>query len=179
MSFPHLHLHALCSRVDGAIRIKDLVKTVREKGMSSVAVTDHGNMFGAIDFYRRAKEAGLKPILGSETYVAGAKGRTDRTEKVSHHLILLAKNEEGYSNLRYLASTGYLDGFYYHPRIDKQVLKDHAKGLIGLTACLGGEGTPARFPGATAPSPRAAPGVQPIFHPGPFFLAFPSDGRPC
>src|SRR5258707_828532 len=86
MSFTHLHLHTLYSLLDGAIRIKDLVKTVREKGMSSVAVTDHGNMFGAIDFYRRAKEAGLKPILGSETYVAGAKGRTDRTEADSHYI---------------------------------------------------------------------------------------------
>src|SRR5260370_9622653 len=138
MSFTHLHLHTLYSLLDGAIRIKDLVKPVREKGMPSIAVTDHGNMFGAIDFYRRAKEAGLKPILGSETYVAGAKGRTDRTEKVSHHLILLAKNEEGYSNLKYLASTGYLDGFYYHPRIYNQFLKDHAKGLIALPPFLVG-----------------------------------------
>src|SRR5688500_2105391 len=115
--------------------MKDLIKTVKEKGMSAVAVTDHGNMFGAIDFYKRAKEAEIKPILGAEVYVAGEKGRTDRTEKVAHHLILLAKNEEGYGNLRYLVSMGYLDGFYYHPRIDKQVLKEHSKGLVGLTAC--------------------------------------------
>ncbi len=178
MSFTHLHLHTLYSLLDGAIRIKDLVKTVREKGMSSVAVTDHGNMFGAIDFYRRAKEAGLKPILGSETYVAGAKGRTDRTEKVSHHLILLAKNEEGYSNLRYLASTGYLDGFYYHPRIDKQVLKDHAKGLIGLTACLGGEVTSACFRGDMDHARRAALEFKQIFEPDHFFLEIQSNGLP-
>ncbi len=178
MSFTHLHLHTLYSLLDGAIRIKDLVKTVREKGMSSVAVTDHGNMFGAIDFYRRAKEAGLKPILGSETYVAGAKGRTDRTEKVSHHLILLAKNEEGYSNLKYLASTGYLDGFYYHPRIDKQVLKDRAKGLIGLTACLGGEVTSACFRGDMDHARRAALEFKQIFDPGHFFLEIQSNGLP-
>src|SRR5216684_2691018 len=178
MSFTHLHLHTLYSLLDGPIRIKDLVKTVREKGMSSVAVTDHGNMFGAIDFYRRAKEAGLKPILGSETYVAGAKGRTDRTEKVSHHLILLAKNEEGYSNLRYLASTGYLDGFYYHPRIDKQVLKDHAKGLIGLTACLGGEVTSACFRGDMDHARRAALEFKQIFEPDHFFLEIQSNGLP-
>ncbi len=133
MSFTHLHLHTLYSLLDGAIRIKDLVNTVKEKGMSAVAVTDHGNMFGALDFYRKAKDAGLKPILGTETYVAGAKGRSDRTERVSHHLILLAKNETGYANLRYLSSTGYLDGFYYHPRIDKEVLKERSEGLIGLT----------------------------------------------
>ncbi len=147
MSFTHLHLHTLYSLLDGAIRIKDLVNTVKEKGMSAVAVTDHGNMFGALDFYRKAKDAGLKPILGTETYVAGAKGRSDRTERVSHHLILLAKNETGYANLRYLSSTGYLDGFYYHPRIDKEVLKERSEGLIGLTACLGGEVTSACFRG--------------------------------
>src|SRR5258707_14780393 len=101
MSFTHLHLHTLYSLLDGAIRIKDLVKTVREKGMSSVAVTDHGNMFGAIDFYRRAKEGGPKPVLGGGTYVAGAQGRTRRPQKGFHHLILLPTNEEGYSDLRY------------------------------------------------------------------------------
>src|SRR5215471_13860338 len=178
MSFTHLHLHTLYSLLDGAIRMKDLVKTVREKGMTSVAVTDHGNMFGAIDFYRKAKDAGLKPILGTETYVAGAKGRGDRTEKVSHHLILLAKNEEGYSNLRYLVSTGYLDGFYYHPRIDKQVLREHAKGLIGLTACLGGEVTSACFRGDMDHARRAALCFKEIFEPGHFFLEIQSNGLP-
>ena len=123
MSFTHLHLHTLYSLLDGAIRMKDLIKTVKAKGMSSVAVTDHGNMFGAIDFYKKAKEAGIKPIVGMEAYVAGPKGREDRSEKIANHLILLAKNKEGYQNLRYLASTGYMHGFYYHPRIDKKVLK--------------------------------------------------------
>jgi len=156
MSFTHLHLHTLYSLLDGAIRMKDLIKTVKEKGMSSVAVTDHGNMFGTIDFYKKAKEAGIKPIIGLEAYVAGSKGRGDRTEKIANHLILHAKNEEGYGNLRYLASTGYTDGFYYHPRIDKQVLKDHSKGLIGLTACLGGEVTSACFRGDMDHAKRAA-----------------------
>ena len=105
MSFTHLHLHTLYSLLDGAIRMKDLIKTVQAKGMSAVAVTDHGNMFGAIDFYKKAKEAGVKPILGMEAYVAGDKGRGDRSEKVAHHLILLAQNDEGYGNLRILAST--------------------------------------------------------------------------
>ncbi|WP_164021970.1 PHP domain-containing protein, partial [Pyxidicoccus trucidator] len=125
----------------------DLIKTVKEKGMSSVAVTDHGNMFGAIDFYKKAKDAGIKPILGMEAYVAGAKGREDRSEKVNHHLILVAKNAEGYANLRYLSSTAYMQGFYYHPRIDKKVLAEHSKGLFALTACLGGEVTSACFRG--------------------------------
>src|SRR5262245_27841382 len=108
MSFTHLHLHTLYSLLDGAIRMKDLIKTVKEKGMTSVAVTDHGNMFATIDFYKKAKDAGIKPIIGMEAYVAGQKGRADRTEKVAHHLILLAKDQEGYSNLRYLSSTAYL-----------------------------------------------------------------------
>ncbi len=178
MSFTHLHLHTLYSLLDGAIRIKDLVNTVKEKGMSAVAVTDHGNMFGALDFYRKAKDAGLKPILGTETYVAGAKGRSDRTERISHHLILLAKNETGYANLRYLSSTGYLDGFYYHPRIDKEVLKERSEGLIGLTACLGGEVTSACFRGDMDHARRAALEFKDIFEPGHFFLEVQSNGLP-
>ena len=176
MSFTHLHLHTLYSLLDGAIRMKDLIKTVKDKGMSSVAVTDHGNMFGAIDFYKKAKDAGIKPILGMEAYVAGPKGRADRTEKVNHHLILLAKNAEGYANLRYLSSTGFLHGFYYHPRIDKQVLKEHSKGLVGLTACLGGEITSACFRGDLDHARRAAQEYKDIFEPGSFFLEIQSNG---
>jgi DNA polymerase-3 subunit alpha len=175
MSFTHLHLHTLYSLLDGAIRMKDLIKTVKEKGMSSVAVTDHGNMFGAIDFYRKAKDAGVKPILGMEAYVAGAKGRADRTEKVAHHLILLAKNEEGYANLRYLSSTAFMDGFYYHPRVDKAVLKDHARGVVALTACLGGEVTSACYRGDMDHARKAALEYKGIFEPGHFFLEIQSN----
>jgi DNA polymerase-3 subunit alpha len=178
MSFTHLHLHTLYSLLDGAIRMKELVKTVKEKGMTSVAVTDHGNMFGAVDFYKRAKEGGIKPILGIETYVAGSKGREDRTEKISNHLILLAKNEEGYANLRYLSSTGYMHGFYYHPRIDKQVLKEHSKGVIGLTACLGGEVTSACFRGDMDHAKRAALEYKDIFERDAFYLEVQSNGMP-
>jgi DNA polymerase-3 subunit alpha len=176
MSFTHLHLHTLYSLLDGAIRMKDLIKTVQAKGMKSVAVTDHGNMFGAVDFYKKAKDAALKPIIGLEAYVAGPKGRADRTEKIANHLILLAKNKEGYQNLRYLSSMGYLDGFYYHPRIDKQVLKDHSKGLIGLTACLGGEVTSAAFRGDMDHARRAASEYKEIFEPGHFFLEVQWNG---
>jgi DNA polymerase III subunit alpha len=176
MSFTHLHLHTLYSLLDGAIRMKDLIKTVTAKGMKSVAVTDHGNMFGAVDFYKKAKEASLKPIIGLEAYVAGPKGRADRTEKIANHLILLAKNKEGYQNLRYLSSMGYLDGFYYHPRIDKQVLKDHSKGVIGLTACLGGEVTSAAFRGDMDHAKRAASEYKEIFEPGHFFLEVQWNG---
>jgi len=178
MSFTHLHLHTLYSLLDGAIRMKDLIKAIKEKGMSSVAVTDHGNMFGAIDFYKKAKEAGVQPILGTEAYVAGPKGRGDRTEKISNHLILLAKNEEGYANLRYLVSTAFIDGFYYHPRIDKVALKEHSGGLIGLTACLGGEVTSACMRGDLDSARRAALEYKEIFEPGHFFLEIQSNGLP-
>ena len=178
MSFTHLHLHTLYSLLDGAIRMKDLIKTVKAKGMSAVAVTDHGNMFGAIDFYKKAKDAGIKPILGMEAYVAGTKGRTDRTEKVANHLILLAKNEEGYANLRLLSSKAYLDGFYYHPRIDKQLLAEHSGGLFGLTACLGGEVTSACFRGDMDAARSAAREYKDIFAPGHFFLEIQSNGLP-
>jgi DNA polymerase III subunit alpha len=178
MSFTHLHLHTLYSLLDGAIRMKDLIKTVQAKGMSAVAVTDHGNMFGAIDFYKKAKEAGVKPILGMEAYVAGEKGRGDRSEKVAHHLILLAQNDEGYANLRILASRAYLDGFYYHPRIDKQLLKEHSTGLFGLTACLGGEVTSACFRGDMDHARRTAQEYKQIFAPDHFFLEIQSNGLP-
>jgi len=178
MSFTHLHLHTLYSLLDGAIRMKDLIKTVKAKGMSAVAVTDHGNMFGAIDFYKKAKEAGIKPILGMEAYVAGTKGRTDRTEKVANHLILLAKNEEGYANLRVLASKAYLDGFYYPPRIDKQLLKEHSGGLFGLTACLGGEVTSACYRGDMDAARSAAREYKDIFAKDHFFLEIQSNGLP-
>ncbi len=176
MSFTHLHLHTLYSLLDGAIRMKDLIKTVKAKGMSSVAVTDHGNMFGAIDFYKKAKDAGIKPIVGIEAYVAGPKGREDRSEKIANHLILLAKDKEGYQNLRYLSSTGYMHGFYYHPRIDKKVLKEHSKGVIALTACLGGEVTSACFRGDMDHARRAAQEYKDIFDPGHFFLEVQWNG---
>ena len=178
MSFTHLHLHSLYSLLDGAIRMKDLVKTVKEKGMTSVAVTDHGNMFATIDFYKKAKDAGLKPIIGMETYVAGPKGRMDRTEKVSHHLILVAKNKEGYDNLKYLSSMAYREGFYYHPRIDKELLRGHSKGVFALTACLGGEVTNAAFRGDMDHARKAALEYKDIFEPGHFFLEVQSNGMP-
>src|SRR5262245_3374216 len=124
--FAHLHLHTQYSFLDGAIHMSDLCPRIKELGMSSVAVTEHGNLFGAIDFYRRAKEHGVKPILGVEAYVADG-ARSDRTSRRNHHLVLLAKNAEGYRNLTYLVSMGYTEGFYYKPRIDKALLKERSK----------------------------------------------------
>ena len=135
--FTHLHLHTQYSLLDGAIRLDDLFPQVLERGMKSVAITDHGNLFGALDFYETAKKHGVKPIFGCETYVAP--DRHDKTERKSNHLILLAKNNVGWKNLSYLNSMGYLEGFYYNPRIDKKLLREHSEGLIGLSACLGGE----------------------------------------
>jgi DNA polymerase-3 subunit alpha len=174
--FVHLHLHTLYSLLDGAIRIKDLLETVKAKGMRSVAVTDHGNLFGAVDFYRKAKDAGVKPILGMETYVAGEKGRLDRTERIGRHLILLARNQEGWANLRYLSSIAFTEGFYYDPRIDKQVLRERSKGLVALTACLAGEVPRLARQGDMDGARRAVREYKGIFEPGAFFLEIQSNG---
>ncbi|HEX9048948.1 MAG TPA: DNA polymerase III subunit alpha [Anaeromyxobacter sp.] len=174
--FVHLHLHTLYSLLDGAIRIKDLLATVQAKGMKTVAVTDHGNLFGALDFYKKAKEAGVKPILGMESYVAGPKGRLDRSERVGRHLILLAKNAEGWANLRILSSKAFTEGFYYDPRIDKQLLREHSKGLVGMTACLAGEIPRLVRHGEMDAAREAAREYRSIFEPGSFFLEVQSNG---
>lgn len=143
MSFVHLHLHTEFSLLDGACRIKKLVERVKEMGQEAVAITDHGCMYGAIDFYRACKAAGIKPVIGCEVYVA-PRGRT-RFQKVhefdSHynHLVLLCRNEEGYRNLSYMVSKGYLEGFYTKPRIDLDLLREHTGGLIACSACMSGE----------------------------------------
>src|SRR5712675_1284544 len=136
--FTHLHLHTLYSLLDGAIRLPDLMKSCAQAGMKSVAVTDHGNMFGVVSFYREAKKAGIKPVIGFEAYVAGEKGMGDKSQRVGNHLVLLAQNDVGYRNLRYLSTKAFTDGFYYDPRVDKPLLKAHSEGLIALTACMAG-----------------------------------------
>ena len=143
MSFVHLHLHTEFSLLDGACRIRKLVERVKDLGQEAVAITDHGCMYGVIDFYRACRAAGVKPIIGCEVYVA-PRGRT-RFQKVhefdSHysHLVLLCRNEEGYRNLSYMVSKGYLEGFYIKPRIDLDLLREHAGGLIACSACMSGE----------------------------------------
>ena len=139
--FVHLHVHTQYSLLDGAIRIDDLLQRAAQFGMHSVATTDHGTMFGAVEFYEKATGAGIKPIIGIEIYVA-PRTRFDKTPIDNRdlcHLILLAENQEGYRNLCKLASVAQLEGFYYKPRIDKQILREHSKGLIAMTACLHGE----------------------------------------
>jgi len=122
--------------LDGAIRLDELFPKALALGMKQVAMTDHGNLFGALDFYLKAKAHGVKPILGCETYVT--QDRFDRSERKSHHLVLLAKNNAGWKNLSYLNSMAFLEGFYYNPRIDRKLLRERSDGLIGLSACLGG-----------------------------------------
>ena len=139
-SFVHLHLHSQYSLLDGANRLDDLMEAAKAADMPAMALTDHGNMFGAIDFYNRAHKAGIKPILGMEAYVAQG-SRTDRTpaRSSSNHLVLLARNEVGYRNLIKLTSDSYLEGFYYKPRVDLELLRQHSEGLICLSACLKGK----------------------------------------
>ncbi|MBC8589691.1 DNA polymerase III subunit alpha [Wansuia hejianensis] len=138
--FVHLHVHTEYSLLDGSIKIKDLMKRTKELGMDTIAITDHGSMFGVVQFYKQAKTYGIKPILGSEVYVAINK-YTEREpkDKSQYHLVLLAENNEGYENLMKIVSEGYVNGFYYKPRIDHDILRKYNKGIIALSACLGGE----------------------------------------
>jgi len=141
--FVHLHLHTLYSLLDSSIRHDPLFQKTKEFGMNAVAMTDHGNLFGAVDFYSKAKSHGVKPIIGCEVYIA-PESRLDKSDKyglrdASHHLILLAKNDTGYKNLLILTTSGFLEGFYYKPRIDKELLAQHSEGLIALSSCNRGE----------------------------------------
>lgn len=141
MSFVHLHVHTEYSLLDGACRIQNLMQRVKDLGQTAVAITDHGVMYGVIDFYKAAKAAGVKPIIGCEVYVA-PRGRQDKIKALdgdARHLVLLCRNETGYRNLSYLVSCGFLEGFYGKPRVDLELLRDHAEGLIALSACLSGE----------------------------------------
>jgi DNA polymerase-3 subunit alpha len=140
-SFVHLHLHTEYSLLDGAVRMKELMKKAAEFKMPAVAITDHGNLFGAIEFYQEATKAGIKPIIGCEAYVAPGshKDRPGSRRDAAYHFTLLAQDETGYRNLVKLLTTAHLDGFHYAPRIDKELLASHSKGLIGLSGCLAGE----------------------------------------
>src|SRR5262252_2469163 len=140
-SFVHLHLHTEYSLLDGSIRMRELMKKAAEFGMPAVAMTDHGNLFGAIEFYQEAQRAGVKPIIGCEVYVAPGshKDRPPSRRESAYHFTLLAENETGYRNLVKLVTAAHLDGFHYAPRIDKEMLGARSEGLIGLSGCLAGE----------------------------------------
>ena len=178
--FVHLHLHTDYSLLDGAIQIKPLSSRVEELGMPACAMTDHGNMFGAISFYNAMKYRGIKPIIGCETYIARGsrkdKAATGAGEKANFHLILLAQNYEGYQNLVRLTSKAYTEGFYYKPRIDKELLAEHSKGLIGLSACMSGVPSALLAQEKCDEAAAAAVEFQEIFGKGNYFLEIQEHG---
>lgn len=181
--FTHLHLHTVYSLLDGAIRIKDLMKHVKENGMDSVAITDHGNMFGVLDFYEAAVSEGVKPIIGSELYVApGSRFSKTNVDGVkdgqSYHMVLLAKNEKGYKNLMKLSSRAYLEGFYRKPRIDYELLAECSEGLIGTSACLAGEINRKILRGEQGEAQDLACHLDEVFGRGNFYLEIQNHGIP-
>jgi len=178
--FAHLHLHTDYSLLDGAIQIKPLAKRTEELGMTACAMTDHGNMFGAISFYNTMKSRGIKPIIGCETYITRG-NRRDRAasapgEKANFHLILLAKDLEGYRNLVRLTSKAYTEGFYYKPRIDKELLAEHSKGLIALSACMSGVPSAMLARDACNDAAAAAVEFEEIMGKGNYFLEIQEHG---
>ncbi|MDL2329144.1 DNA polymerase III subunit alpha [Desulfosarcina sp. OttesenSCG-928-A07] len=176
--FVHLHVHTQYSLLDGAIRLGDLFKKAQTFGMPAVAVTDHGTMFGVLDFYQQAVAAGIKPIVGCECYVAPRR-LTDKTpldKDGTRHLVLLAQNQTGYGNLCKLATIAQMDGFYYKPRIDKTVLADHAEGLIALSACLKGDIPQYILAGRMEQAEEAALFYLKLFGEGNFFLELQHNG---
>jgi DNA polymerase-3 subunit alpha len=178
--FAHLHLHTDYSLLDGAIQIKPLAKRTEELGMTACAMTDHGNMFGAISFYNTMKSRGIKPIIGCETYITRG-SRRDRAasapgEKANFHLILLAKDLEGYRNLVRLTSKAYTEGFYYKPRIDKELLAEHSKGLIALSACMSGVPSAMLARDACDEAAAAAVEFEEIMGKGNYFLEIQEHG---
>ena len=181
MAFTHLHVHTEYSLLDGSCKIKELTARAKELGMDSMAVTDHGVMYGVIDFYKAAREAGIKPILGCEVYVAPG-SRFDR-ETVSgedryYHLVLLAENNKGYENLMKIVSKGFVDGFYYKPRVDYEVLRTYREGIIALSACLAGEVQRCLTRGMYEEAVRASERYVDIFGKDNFFLELQDHGLP-
>ena len=181
MNFSHLHVHTEYSLLDGSNKIKEYVARVKELGMNSAAITDHGVMYGVIDFYREAKKNGIKPILGCEVYVA-PNSRFDREITGGgdryYHLVLLAENNIGYSNLMKIVSKGFVDGYYYKPRVDKSLLREYHEGIIALSACLAGEVPRYISKGLYDNAKKTALEYQEIFGKGNFFLELQDHGIP-
>ena len=181
MSFTHLHVHTEYSLLDGSNKIKEYVARVRELGMNSAAITDHGVMYGVIDFYKEAKAAGINPVLGCEVYVA-PNSRFDR--EASHgddryyHLVLLAENNQGYQNLMKIVSKGFVEGYYYKPRVDMEVLAEYHEGIIALSACLAGEVQRYLVRGLYEEAKKTAYKYQECFGKGNFFLELQDHGIP-
>ena len=181
MAFTHLHVHTEYSLLDGSCKIKELAARAKELGMDSIAITDHGAMYGVIDFYRAAREVGIKPIIGCEVYVSPG-SRFDREtasgEDRYYHLVLLAENDQGYHNLMKIVSKGYVEGFYYKPRVDYEVLETFHEGVIALSACLAGEVQRYLGRGMYEEACRSALHYETIFGKGNFFLELQDHGIP-
>ncbi len=181
MNFTHLHVHTEYSLLDGSNKIKEYVARVKELGMDSAAITDHGVMYGVIDFYRAAREAGINPVIGCEVYVA-PNSRHDRElgsdDDRYYHLVLLAENNQGYANLMKIVSIGFVEGFYYKPRVDKEVLETYHEGIIALSACLAGEVPRYLQKGLYEEARQTALCYQNIFGKGNFFLELQDHGIP-
>ncbi|MDZ7859713.1 MAG: DNA polymerase III subunit alpha [Candidatus Krumholzibacteriota bacterium] len=176
--FIHLHNHSEYSLLDGAIRIRDLVKRASDMGMTAVGLTDHGNMYGAVPFYREALRVGIKPIVGMETYLArdGIDKRGKDAQKKNDHLVLLVKNNTGYKNLLKLSSIAYTKGFYYKPRIDLDILETYSEGLIGLSGCIQGSIAKLLYAGKKDEAVIFARRLESIFHEGDFFIEIQNHG---
>lgn len=179
MAFAHLHVHTEFSLLDGSNKIKEYVRYVKELGMDSAAITDHGVMYGVIDFYKAAKEAGINPVIGCEVYVA-PHSRFDREltggEDRYYHLVLLAENNTGYTNLVKIVSKGFTEGYYYRPRVDLEVLEQYHEGIIALSACLAGEVPRYIQKGLIDEAKKAALKYQRIFGKDNYFLELQDHG---
>ncbi len=181
MAFTHLHVHTEYSLLDGSSKIRELTARAKELGMDSMAITDHGVMYGVIDFYKAARKAGIKPILGCEVYVAPGSRfdrESSRGEDRYYHLVLLAENNQGYRNLMKIVSKGFVDGFYYKPRVDYEVLETYHEGVIALSACLAGEVQRYLARGMYQEAVRAAEHYEHIFGKDNFFLELQDHGIP-
>jgi DNA polymerase-3 subunit alpha len=179
-NFVHLHVHSEYSLLDGAGRVSDLVRRVKDAGMSAVALTDHGNMYGAVEFFKQARKQGVKPIIGCEVYIA-PRSRFDKVAgegEAYYHLVLLAETQTGYSQLVELVSRAYTEGFYYKPRIDKELLAAHHEGLIGLSACIAGEIPTLILKGDRQAAETSAREYLEIFGPDNFFIELQDHGIP-
>jgi DNA polymerase-3 subunit alpha len=193
-SFTHLHLHTEFSMLDGAARVKDVVQKAAEDGQPAVGITDHGNMYGVLDFYKACQEVGIKPIIGTEAYMAkdhrserpkrGGKkvddsgGETEEGQKLYYHATLLAENNTGYQNLIQIASRAFMEGYYYKPRADWEVFQDHHEGVIATSGCLGGQVLQALLHGNYDEALRRAGRFQDIFGKDNFFIEIQDHGIP-
>ena len=178
MAFTHLHVHSEYSLLDGACRIEPMLEKIKSMGQTSVAITDHGVMYGVIDFYKAAKQMGIKPIIGCEVYVA-PRTRFDKVHGIDndrYHLVLLCKNNEGYKNLIQLVSEGFVNGFYTKPRIDKELLEKHHEGIIALSGCLAGEISQALLKNDYEEAKKVALWYNDVFGNGNFYLEIQNHG---